>query len=107
VPHTAAAGGGRRHDRNRKQRLWAGKVSGGEGGTRARFEGVCEGASSWPLLRKGERTMRTPEGLSRRHVLGRAVALGSLALAGRVRAVGAQPSKWVVSLDSVYERTTT
>ena len=38
--------------------------------------------------------MRTPEGLSRRHVLGRAVALGSLALAGRVRAVGAQPSKW-------------
>jgi hypothetical protein len=32
VPHTAAAGGGRRHDRNRKKRLWAGKVSGGEGG---------------------------------------------------------------------------
>jgi len=38
--------------------------------------------------------MPTQHGMSRRHVLGRAVAVGSLVLSGSVRAVFAQASRW-------------
>src|SRR2546428_8200114 len=48
--------------------------------------------------------MRTPHGISRRHVLGMAVAIGSLAVAGGLRSVAAQAATRIEQLAPELEK---
>ena len=48
--------------------------------------------------------MRTQNGISRRHVLGMAVAVGSLAVAGSMRSVAAQAAKRIEQLAPELEK---